>query len=517
MFESPEAVNSVHVPERRVHARLRADSRAFVDLGEGKSGAVLNVGEGGLALQVAVPLNEHPHIPLMRLGLAISENRVEINGQIAWVSESSREVGIRFVDLQEETRSKIRDWISLESSQGRFQKESAAHGEGHQLLRPAPAYHIREIRLDHDLRAFLEGWRECNRCFHDHTIHCDPDWIEARFKQQKENVRIYFLESERRVIGAVPLVLSQEPLLCSLGESIVAKFPLHILSLQGYTPNMPAETSVYDMLFGRILESEFDAIQLSHVKSASFLWTYLHSSPLIQKFFRFYTQSGPLPHPLIRLNGSFAGYMNKFSPKARKNRYREIKRMRTRGDMQLIRVTKASEIDAFLAAAYAISQKTWQFVRRRWGIGARDIDVVRSEMQFLAQRGWLRSYLLKCGAVPCSFIIGQQYGPTFYTASAGVDPAWRSYSAGTVLFLLVLEDLFRENSPQFYDLDDHLTYKEHFANESYPEAFVWLFRRRAYPLLACSIYRTCNATSKKAGAVLDQLHLKSRVKQLIWG
>jgi hypothetical protein len=401
MFESPEAVNSVHVPERRVHARLRADSRAFVDLGEGKSGAVLNVGEGGLALQVAVPLTEQPHVPLVRLGLAISENRVEINGQIAWVSESSREVGIRFVDLQEETRSKIRDWISLESSQGRFQKESAAHGEGHQLLRPAPACHVREIRLDHDLRAFLEGWRECNRCFHDHTIHCDPDWIEARFKQQKENVRIYFLVSERRVIGAVPFVLSQEPLLCSLGESIVAKFPLHILSLQGYTPNMPAETSVYDMLFGRILESEFDAIQLSHVKSASFLWSYLHSSPLIQKFFRFYTQSGPLPHPLIRLNGSFADYMNKFSPKARKNRYREIKRLRARGDMQLIRVTKASEIDAFLAAAYGISQKTWQFVRRRWGIGARDIDVVRSEMQFLAQRGWLRSYLLKCGAVPC--------------------------------------------------------------------------------------------------------------------
>jgi hypothetical protein len=58
----------------------------------------------------------------MRLGLAISENWVKVNGQIAWVIESSREVGIRFIDLQEDTRSKIRDWISSESSQGRFQK-----------------------------------------------------------------------------------------------------------------------------------------------------------------------------------------------------------------------------------------------------------------------------------------------------------------------------------------------------------------------------------------------------------
>ena len=84
---------------------------------------------------------------------------------------------------------------------------------------------------------------------------------------------------------------------------------------------MPAETSVYDMLFDRILESEFDAIQLTHVKTASFLWSYLHSSPLIQKFL--------LPHSLIHLNGSFASYMNEFSPKARKNRHREIRRVST--------------------------------------------------------------------------------------------------------------------------------------------------------------------------------------------
>ena len=516
MIKSPEA-DSVPVRERRVHPRLRVGSRAFIDLGEGKSGTVLNLGEGGLALQVSVALLEHFHISPIRFGLPISDNRLEINGQMAWVSESKTEVGIRFIDLLEDTRGKIRDWISLKSSQETFQKESEVHTEGHQLSSPASACHIREIQLDQDLIAFRKGWKECNSRFHDHTIHCDPDWIEEQFKAQKENVRIYFLERESQIIGAVPFVLSHEPLLCSLGESIVAKFPLHVLSLQGYTPNIPAETSVYDMLFGRILESEFDAIKLSHVKTASFLWSYLHSSPLVRKFFSFYTPSGPLPHPSIRLNGSFADYMNKFSSKARKNRLREIKKLRARGDMQLIRVTKASEIDAFLQAAYRISQRTWQFVRCRAGIGARDINVVRSEMEFLAHRGWLRAYLLTCDAMPCAFIIGQQYGLNFHASAAGVDSSWRSYSAGTVLLMLILEDLFRENSPRFYDLDDYVRYKEHFANESYLEAAVWLFRRRMYPLLASSIYRTCNATSKKAAAVLDQLHLKSRIKQVIWG
>jgi hypothetical protein len=39
------------------------------------------------------------------------------------------------------------------------------------------------------------------------------------------------------------------------------------------------------------------------------------------------------------------------------------------------------------------------------------------------------------------------------------------------------EDLFNENSIQFYDLAGHAKYKEHFANESYQEAIVYLFRR----------------------------------------
>ena len=511
MFESPGDVT-----ERRAHPRLRVASRAPIDLGEGHSGAVLNLSEGGLALQVAVTGAGHSQSSHMHFRLPISQSLVEINGQIAWADEANKKVGVRFIDLPEETRIKIRDWISLESSQLRFQKRSETDGQANQLLSSASACCIREIRLDQELEPFSKGWRECNGRFHDHSIHCDPDWMEEHFKRQKENVRIYFFDSESQIIGAVPFVLSNQPLLCELGPLIVAELPFRFLSLQGYTPNMPQETSLYDMLFSRILESEFDAIQLSHVKTESFLWSYLHGSPLIRESFSFYTPWGVVSHSLIHLSGSFDSYMNKFSAKARKNRLREVKKLRARGDMQLIRVTKASQINEFLEAAYGISQKTWQFVQYRWGVGARDIEEVRSEMHFLAQRGWLRSYLLKCGTVPCSFIIGQQYGMTFYTAAAGVHPAWRSYSAGTVLLVLVLEDLFRENSPQFYDMAGNAKFTEHFANEGYPEAFVYLFRRRPYPLLASGIYRMCRATSKKAGTLLDQLNLKSRVRRLRW-
>ncbi len=503
-----------HVCDRRLHPRLHVSSRVFVDLGLGNRATVLNLSEGGLRADATFV--DHPHTTPIRLGLTISGNSIGINGQVAWVSASTKQIGIRFTDLHDNTRRKIREWISSESSHDGFLNQIPDHGAARQPSSLAPTYHLREARLD-DLSASLEAWRECNRLFHDHTIHCDPDWLGEQFRDQKGNVRVYFVESAGRVVGAVPFVLSRQVLLCKLARLVIAKFPLRVLSLPGYTPNLPAETSVYDMLFDRILKSECDAIQLDHVKTSSFLWNYVHSSSLIQKFFRSDTTSRPLPHPMIHLNGSFAGYMNRFS-KSRKDRFREMKnRLRARGNMQLIHVTQPSEVDGFLDVAYGLALKTWQFVQHGWGLGARDLDVVRSEMHFLATRGWLRSYLLKCDSLPCAFIVGQQYGSVFYPAAAGVAPAWRPYGAGTVLFLLVLEDLFRENPPQFYDLDGHGNFQEHFASESYLEAPVWLFRRRPfYPLLAGNVFCACNALTRKAGALLDRVSLKSRLRDLIW-
>jgi GNAT acetyltransferase-like protein len=397
------------------------------------------------------------------------------------------------------------------------------------------SYGIHEIRLEDALRLCVKEWKECNARFPDHSLHNDPEWIAEHFKhsgstisdldqldfaepwahpktRNKENVRIYLLAKDDEIVGVVPFALDKQQLACGLGQFQVAKFPMRILCLQS-THNMPAEASAYDALFRQVLSSNPDAIYVNNVNTNAFFWNYLQNSTLIRRSFQFYQRNGSVPHQLIRLNGTFENYMGKFTAKTRKNRLRELRLLRERGNVQLMRVTKASEIDAFLEATCEVSKRTWQFDR---GWGLRDPDVVRSKLQFLAQRGCLRSYLLKCGDVPCSFILGQQYGSRFYTEFAGADYRWRSYSVGSVLLLLVLEDLFKENSPQFYDFGNYVKWQDYFATESYMEASAWLFSRRAYPQLASSIYHACNAMSIKTGAVLDRFQMKSRVRQLLW-
>jgi hypothetical protein len=508
--KDPNALSAVR--ERRLQPRRRVQSLAYVNVGASR-GLVSDISEGGLAVLAAASEIE-TSLSNVAFYLPGSQDRVEIRGQIAWVSESRREAGIRFLDPAEAARSRLKEWISLESSQGTAKDESAIIRPP--LLAPPRSYQILQVRFDAGFNRVANRWTECHRQFRGHTLHGDPEWIEQRFKHEQEKLRVFLLEKGDQIVGAVPFVLNCEQLTCELGEFALAKFPMRVLRLQGYTPDMPEEGAAYDKMIGKILQADFDAIYMENVKTGSFLWNYLRGSAPIRRGFRFYSKRGPLPHSLIRLGGTFESYMKKFSAKTRKNRLREIRTLRERGQVNLLRVSQVSEIDAFLETAYKIYQRTWQFKHFGGGLAARDPEVVTRELRFLAERGWLRSYVLTCDGVPCSFIVGHQYGRRFYPESAGVDDAWRRYSVGTVTLLLVLENLFNENPPELYDFGTPMKSHEYFATESYPEARVWLFRRRAYPIVASSIYCACNAVSMSTGMLLDRFGLKSKLKQWLW-
>jgi hypothetical protein len=341
------------------------------------------------------------------------------------------------------------------------------------------------------------------------------DWFEHCFERTGRGVELPFRQAGNETRDSLRLEITKRLLFCHLGDWVLARLPMRVARLVGHAPEVPDEESVYEKLFTRVSIEELDAIHLDSVRPDTLLWRYLQDNPLIQKSFRFYSYEGPLPHQLIRLSGSFGDYLQRLSSKTRKNRLREIKILRELGEVKLVRVTEASEIDSFLDAAYGISHETRQFKRFGRSIAARDRCLVKNELLRLAQHGSLRSYLLTCSKVPCSFILGQQSGSRFHPVAAGVDPAWEKYSVGTALLLLVLEDLFGENSPDFYDLGTSAKYKEYLATDSYLEASVWLFRRRPYPIFASSILAMCNLTSRVGGAVLERLGLKRKVTRLI--
>ena len=114
--------------------RRRVISLAYVELSENNGGIILNISEGGLVVTAAAPLGED-RMPRMRFQLPGSNDWIEASGEIAWISQSKREAGIRFVDLTAENRNRIREWFSSQSSGVELHRErGGVRGKDGRLL-----------------------------------------------------------------------------------------------------------------------------------------------------------------------------------------------------------------------------------------------------------------------------------------------------------------------------------------------------------------------------------------------
>jgi hypothetical protein len=104
---------SAQLCERREHPRREIAPVSYVEVGPDNRGMLLNISESGLAFIVAMRLAQDD-LTSVRIQFADSMESIEVCGQIAWLSDSKREAGLRFVILTEEARKKIASRIPQE-------------------------------------------------------------------------------------------------------------------------------------------------------------------------------------------------------------------------------------------------------------------------------------------------------------------------------------------------------------------------------------------------------------------
>jgi hypothetical protein len=99
--------------DRRVYHREQipfARNLFYIDLGHSKAGTVLNISEGGLAVQ-AIADSIDDRLPKIRFKFSQSEIWVETGGRVVWANESRDVAGVEFISLSDEGRHQIREWL----------------------------------------------------------------------------------------------------------------------------------------------------------------------------------------------------------------------------------------------------------------------------------------------------------------------------------------------------------------------------------------------------------------------
>src|SRR5579859_3065513 len=75
---------------------------------------ILDLSEEGMAMQTMAPLEENSRVP-MHLSLGEPAIYLETTGYVAWADALGR-AGVRFSDLPDESRARLREWLTSHAS-----------------------------------------------------------------------------------------------------------------------------------------------------------------------------------------------------------------------------------------------------------------------------------------------------------------------------------------------------------------------------------------------------------------
>ncbi|HXR96506.1 MAG TPA: GNAT family N-acetyltransferase [Terriglobales bacterium] len=364
------------------------------------------------------------------------------------------------------------------------------------------------------LRDYVPAWRESHLRWCGGDLQANPEWCLALNEVYPGAVRLIVLRDGGSIVAAIPMLLRRTEMDCQLGELRVLRFRPRVLLPAGATLALPPGEAAF-RAFCRALDQyrgEFDVLRISD-SVASPLWPALASAAFARLGLRRYEPEPPTPHHLIRMPKTMTEYLSKFTSKTRKNRLREVKHLEEQGTVELRCVSRLEEIDSFLELANGISRSSYQ--HRLLGVGLRAPAQLRRRLEVAAIQGWLRSYLLLVNHVACSFMLGYQYEGCYCYTKVGYAPEFAKFSVGSVLQLMVLQDLFNRDTPELFDLGTHGPQKQYFGNDQYDARSAFFFSPGLYPWAVRNAQRGSRWLSASAGAALESWNLKPKVQRLI--
>lgn len=221
------------------------------------------------------------------------------------------------------------------------------------------------------------------------------------------------------------------------------------------------------------------------------------------------------PRYYMRLDTSYEAYLACFSAKTRSTLKRKVRKFETLSDdgrLDIREYRTVSEMEAFHTLAREVSRKTYQ--ERLLGSGLPDSESHLAEMRRLAAADSVRAWLLFLNGQPVSYLYTPIRDGSVLYDYLGYDPAFASYSPGTVLQLEALERLMAEGGHRLFDFTEgEGAHKKLFATGSVDCADVVVLRATLANAGLIRAHRTFHTLVEAAGRQTERLGLKAKLKR----
>jgi len=352
--------------------------------------------------------------------------------------------------------------------------------------KPCDGWEIKAVKSFEEIELFRDIWVQMQRGESMPALNTDIERYLSVVESLKETVQPYIIvlycdsDPKAIMIGRI----ETRRITCRVGYATILKPSLRCLTVvYGGILGQPSDQTsakLLQELTNTLKQGDVDAVFFNQLRLDSPLYHLTRKTPNF--LCRCYSPVVE-PHWQTRLPDSIEAFYKDKSGSRRRylRRYTTALEKASSGPVEMVCYRSEDKLDHVISIASEISAKTYKHALH---VGFRDDYLTRSLLTKAAKQGKLRAYVLYAGGKPCAFEFGIEYGNVFFPEHIGYDPLLRSCSPGTVLFIRVMEDLIEQSNVRVFDYGfGAAAYKERFGTKSWPEASVYIFAPRLYPII----------------------------------
>lgn len=217
------------------------------------------------------------------------------------------------------------------------------------------------------------------------------------------------------------------------------------------------------------IDSHFDLIKIESLEKSSPLGDFFFKAASHSyKHFQLKTTS-PKNEQIWRhvFEDSYEKWLSTLGYSTRRSIKRGIQNLHKQypDQVKLLVARHNKDIPKFLDLLDVLYPKTWQ--AKTFGFSKRNNKQDISFYQYIADQGWLRSYMLLIDSRPVAFFIGTQYNDIFEGQEIGYDKEFSSIGVGSILNNIIINDLYNNNKPSILNFGfGENVYKQILCNNS---------------------------------------------------
>jgi len=216
---------------------------------------------------------------------------------------------------------------------------------------------------------------------------------------------------------------------------------------------------------------------------------------------------------VIDLPSSTEAFFMRQSRTQRHKLKRKIRNLEKSYKIQVIKYSDEKNLSKAITDSALVSSRTYKDALE---IGFHNDQKTREYLKVIAQKGWLRFYVLYIDTEPVAYEYGLIYGDVLFLKSRGFDYKWRNVSPGTVLFLKILQDLIEKEGIKKIDFGfGDAEHKRQFGTQCFQTRSILIFPYRFYSIILSLAYHVTHGLWKVGIYITKSFKIESKFKR-VW-